>query len=59
MLQDLDCRAFALPQGAILMPAKQPRGPDLPLEQSLPNESLHHRRLRIAHVNSRVKRCRI
>jgi hypothetical protein len=29
------------------------------VEQQLANEALHHRRLRIEHVNSSVKRCRI
>src|SRR5215813_1312428 len=29
------------------------------LEQQLTNQALHHRRLRIEHVNSSVKRCRI
>ena len=30
-----------------------------PLEEKLANQALHHRRLRIEHVNSSVKRCRI
>jgi hypothetical protein len=29
------------------------------LEQQRANQALHHRRLRIEHVNSSVKRCRI
>ena len=29
------------------------------LEQELANQALHHRRLRIEHVNSSVKRCRV
>src|ERR687888_1901519 len=32
---------------------------ELPLEQHLANQALHQRRLRIEHVNSSVKRCRI
>ena len=41
------------------MPTKKPRGQELPLEEQLANQALHHRRLRIEHVNSSVKRCRI
>jgi hypothetical protein len=41
------------------MPTKKPRGAELPLEQQLANQTLHQRRLRIEHVNSSVKRCRI
>jgi hypothetical protein len=36
-----------------------PRGQALPLAQKLANQALHHRRLRIAPVHSRVKRCRV
>jgi hypothetical protein len=59
LLQDLGFLAFALPQVEILMPTRKPRGQELPLEQQLANQALHHRRLRIEHVNSSVKRCRI
>ena len=59
LLQDLGFLAFTLPQVDILMPTKKPRGAELPLEQQLANEALHQRRLRIEHVNSSVKRCRI
>jgi len=59
LLQDLGFRAFTLPQVAILMPTKQPRGQELTLEQQRANQALHYRRLRIEHVNSSVKRCRI
>jgi len=41
------------------MPTKKPRGQELTVEQQLGNQALHHRRLRIEHVNSSVKRCRI
>ena len=41
------------------MPTKKPRGGELTLEQGLANQTLHQRRLRIEHVNSSVKRCRI
>jgi hypothetical protein len=59
LLQDLGFLAFTLPQVEILMPTKKPRGEELPLAQQLANQALHHRRLRIEHVNSSVKRCRI
>jgi len=54
-LQDLGFLAFTLLQVAILMPTKKPRGEELTLAQHRVNQ----RRLRIEHVNSRVKRCRI
>jgi len=59
LLQDLGFLAFTLPQVAILMPTKKPRGQELTLEQHLANHALNQRRLRIAPVNSRVKRCRV
>ena len=59
LLQDLGFLAFTLPQVEILMPTKKPRGQELTLEQQRTNQALHHRRLRIEHVNSSVKRCRI
>jgi DDE superfamily endonuclease len=59
LLQDLGFLAFTLPEVAILMPTKKPRGQELTGEQQLANQALHYRRLRIEHVNSSVKRCRI
>jgi len=59
LLQDLGFLAFALPQVEILMPTKKPRGQELTVEQQLANQALHHPRLRIEHVNSSVKRCRV
>ena len=59
MLQDLGFLAFTLPQVEILMPTKKPRGQELPLEEKRANQALHHRRLRIEHVNRSVKRCRM
>src|SRR5438552_1824726 len=47
------------PQVEILMPTKKPRGEELTPEQQRANQALHQRRLRIEHVNSSVKRCRI
>jgi hypothetical protein len=59
LLQDLGFLAFTLPQVEILMPTKTPRGQELTLEEQRANQALHYRRLRIEHVNSSVKRCRI
>jgi hypothetical protein len=59
LLQDLGFLAFTLPQVDILMPTKKPRGQELTLEQQRANQALDQRRLRIEHVNSSVKRCRI
>jgi len=41
------------------MPTKKPCGEELSREQHVANQALHQRRLRIKHVNSSVKRCRI
>ena len=59
LLQDLGFLAFTLPEVTILMPTKKPRGQELSLEEQLANQALYQRRLRIEHVNSSVKRCRI
>jgi hypothetical protein len=58
-LQDLGFLAFTLPAVAILMPTKKPRGQELTGEQQRANQALQQRRLRIEHVNSSVKRCRM
>ena len=59
LLQDLGFLAFALPDVEILMPRRKPPGKELSVEEQLANQALHQRRLRIEHVNSSVKRCRI
>jgi hypothetical protein len=59
LLQDLGFMAFTLPNVAILMPTKKPCGEELTREQQRINQALNQRRLRIEHVNSSVKRCRI
>ena len=59
LLQDLGFLAFTLPHVEILMPTKKPRGQEWTREQQLANQALHYRRLRIEHVISSVKRCRI
>ena len=57
--QDLGFLAFTLPNGEILMPTKKPRDEELTRAQQRAHQALHHCRLRIEHVNSSVKRCRI
>ena len=59
LLQDLGFLAFTLPGVELLMPTKKPPGQDLTRAQRRINQALHIRRLRIEHVNSSVKRCRI
>jgi hypothetical protein len=59
LLQDLGFLAFTLSQVEILMPTKKPRGEELTRKQRVANQALTQRRLRIEHVNSSVKRCRI
>src|SRR5215510_7889056 len=59
LLQDLGFLSFTLPEVELLMPTKKPRGHELTWEPHLTNQALHQRRLRIEHVNSSVKRCRI
>lgn len=59
LLQDLGFLAFTLPQVEVLMPTKKPRGRALTRQQKAANRRLSRRRVRIEHVNSSVKRCRI
>jgi hypothetical protein len=59
LLQDLGFLAFTLPQVEVIMPTKKPRGRALTRAQKAVNRRLARRRVRIEHVNSRVKRCRI
>jgi hypothetical protein len=42
-----------------ILSVKKPRGGELTVEEQLANQELHNRRVRIEHVNSSVKRCRI
>ena len=58
-LQDLGFLAFALPQVEVIMPPKKPRGRALTRAQKAANRRVARRRVRIEHVNSRVKRCRM
>ncbi len=59
LLQDLGFLAFTLPQVEVIMPAKKPRGRALTRVQKAANRRIARRRVRIEHVNSSVKRCRI
>jgi len=59
LLQDLGFLAFTLDQVEIIMPTRKPRGRALTRPQKAANRRIARRRVRIEHVNSRVKRCRI
>jgi hypothetical protein len=59
LLQDLGFLAFTLDQVEIIMPTRKPRGRALSRAQKRANRRIARRRVRIEHVNSRVKRCRI
>ena len=59
LLQDLGFLAFTLDQVEIIMPTKKPRGRALTRVQQVANRRIARRRVRIEHVNSSVKRCRI
>lgn len=59
LLQDLGFLAFELAGVQSVTPFKKPRGGTLTDEQKASNQALARRRVRIEHVNSSVKRCRI
>jgi hypothetical protein len=59
LLQDLGFLAFTLNQVETLMPTRKPRGRALTRAQQAANRRIARRRVRIEHVNSRVKRCRM
>jgi DDE superfamily endonuclease len=59
LLQDLGFLAFSIEGVEIIMPTKKPRGGSLTDEQKAVNQQIARRRVRIEHVNSSVKRCRI
>jgi hypothetical protein len=58
-LQDLGFLAFTLDHVESSMPSRKPRGRQLTRAQKAVNRRIARRRVRIAHVNRRVKRCRI
>jgi hypothetical protein len=59
LLQDLGFLALTLPQVDVIMPTKKPRGRLLTRAQKAANRRIARRRVRIEHVNSSIKRCRI
>ena len=59
LFQDLGFLAFTLDQVELIMPTKKPRGRALTRQQKAANRRIARRRVRIEHVNSSVKRCRI
>ncbi len=59
LLQDRGFQAFTLEGVAIIQPTKKPRGKELTPEQKERNREIARRRVRIEHVNSSVKRCRM
>jgi hypothetical protein len=59
LLQDLGFLAFTLPQVEVIMPTKKPRGRALTRAQKGANRRIARRRVRVEHVNSSVKRCRM
>ena len=59
LLQDVGFQAFTLEGVAILPPTKKPRGKEWTPEQNADHREISRRRVRIEHVNSSVKRCRM
>lgn len=59
LLQDLGFQGYSIENTETIMPTKKPRGKELTLEQKEENRKISSRRVRIEHVNSSVKRCRI
>jgi len=59
LLQDLGFQAFTLEGVDIIQPTKKPRGRELTQTQKARNRKISRRRVRIEHVNSSVKRCRM
>lgn len=59
LLQDLGFLGFALEDVECLTPFKKPKGGELTPAQKAFNHLLSSVRIRIEHVNSSVKRCRI
>ena len=59
LLQDLGFLAFSVDGVELLQPLKKPRGAELSEEQKASNQAFSRRRVRIEHVISGVKRCRM
>jgi hypothetical protein len=59
LLQDLGFLGFKRDSIRITQPHKKPRGKELTKEQKDENRVIAHRRVRVEHIMSSVKRCRI
>jgi hypothetical protein len=59
LLQDLGFLPFTLDHVESIMPTRKPRGRALTRAQKAAHRRIARRRVRIEHVNSSVKRCRI
>jgi DDE superfamily endonuclease len=59
LLQDLGFQAFTLDGVDIIQPTKKPRGHERTRVHKARNRKIARRRVRIEHVNSSVKRCRM
>src|SRR5262245_20616815 len=59
VLQDPGFRACTRAQVEIIMPTRKPRGRALTRAQKAANRRIARRRVRLEHVNSSIKRCRI
>jgi hypothetical protein len=57
-LQELGCLAFTRARVEIIMPTRKPRGRQLTRAQKAAHRRIARRRVRLEHVNSRVKRGR-
>jgi len=59
LLQDMGFQACTLEGGESIQPTKKPCGRELTPEQKADHRESARRRVRIEHVKSRVKRCRM
>jgi hypothetical protein len=59
LLQDVGFLALTLDQVEVLMPTRKPRGRGLTRTQNATTRRIARRRVRLEHVNSRVKRGRM
>ena len=59
LAQDTGFQGFQLEQVAILQPKKKPKGKELNQEEKQANQAISSVRVRIEHVISGIKRCRI
>ena len=59
LLQDLGFQGYTLEGVQIVQPHKKPRGGPLSEEQKVENKTIAGRRVRIEHIISSIKRCRI